>query len=145
MKGKFAVALLCGSLVCFSVAGASCKETGGMEYEIVKTVSDGDVRVEICVKSLEGDAFLIDIMNKAKESGDLTFETVGTMVISIDGYANDIDYNPCWMLYTTDEELSNDEWGTITVGETVLGSAILGADALPVVEGEMYVWTYCEF
>ena len=127
---------------CFLAPKTSAPE-GGMEYTIVK--SNG-TRVEICVSDL-GDAewTLIDVMEKAKLEGELTYEISGGMVTSVEGTANAADFSSCWMLYTTDEEMSNTEWGTITVGEKTLGSAIVGAEALPVVEGELYVWDYQTF
>jgi hypothetical protein len=84
-------------------------------------------------------------MERAKTDGDLTYEISGGMVTSIEGKANAADFSACWMLYTSDVEMSNAEWGTITVGEKTLGSAIVGAEALPIVAGELYVWSYQSF
>ena len=84
-------------------------------------------------------------MNDLKEDGKIEFSISGGMVTSIHGVENDADYNPCWMLYTTDGEMSNTAWGTITYGDETLGSAVLGAEALVVAEGEIYVWSYQGF
>ena len=146
MKRKIVSTLLCAVSCCLTAFAVGCNEKNGeWEYQITKNLSGENIRVEITVAEAPDEATLLDVMNKAKENGDLSFEMAGTMVASIEGIANDIDYNPCWMLYTTDDELSNTEWGTVTMEDEVLGSAILGADTLPVEEGESYVWAYCEF
>ena len=56
-----------------------------------------------------------------------------------------IDFSHCWMLYTSDGEMSNAAWGEIEYNGEKLGSAVLGADALPVLEGQVYVWYYQAF
>ena len=89
---------------------------------------------------------LADVMEDAKVCGNgLTFETSGGMITSINGVANPADFSYCWMLYTSDEEMANNAWGTIVVNDKTLGSAIVGAESLPVIEGAMYVWEYVKF
>ena len=65
------------------------------------------------------------------------------MITSLNGKANTA--NSFWMLYTTDGEMANSEWGTIAFEGLVLGSAVLGAEALTVAVGEYYVWSYQSF
>lgn len=148
MKRMVSFLLVLTAFVCVSFSGCffipmTPDPEGGMEYTIVK--SNG-TRVEICVSDLgDSEWTLIDVMEIAKLEGELTYEISGGMIASMEGTANAADFSSCWMLYTTDEELSNTEWGTITVGEKTLGSAIVGAEALPVVEGELYVWDYQTF
>ena len=132
---------MCGFLLSYGV----CRRLQRKERGVGVPNHEKTFWGEYPVAEAPDEATLLDVMNKAKENGDLSFEMAGTMVASIEGIANDIDYNPCWMLYTTDDELSNTEWGTVTMEDEVLGSAILGADTLPVEEGESYVWAYCEF
>jgi len=144
---KRVVSFLLLVLLCFGISGCffmpmTPDPESGLVYTIVKTEN----RVEISVSDL-GDSkwTLIDVMERAKTDGDLTFEISGGMVTSIEGKANAADFSACWMLYTSDAEMSNAEWGTITVGEKTLGSAIVGAEALPVVVGALYVWDYQTF
>ena len=88
---------------------------------------------------------LIDYMNKLKADGLLDFVIADGMITAIAGKENPADFSSCWMLYTSDVEMSNAEWGTIEYDGKTLGSAIVGADALAVVEGGIYVWSYQSF
>ena len=67
------------------------------------------------------------------------------MVSSVEGKENAADGSACWMLYTSDAEMSNKEWGTITYEGNTYGSAILGAESLQVSAGQYYVWSYDAF
>ena len=145
MKRKSVALLLALLTGAFGFSACNKDTDGNWSYQITKSVSGDTVLVEIRIDEKGEDAFLLDVMNKAKEEGELTFELSGGMLVSMEGYANDADFNPCWMLYTSDEELSNTEWGTVIMGERTLGSAILGAEALPIEEGESYVWSYVHF
>ncbi len=98
--------------------------------------------VEIKVLTLEGQCTLMDVMEKAKQAGDLSFEVSNGMVTSINGVANPADWSKCWILFTSDAEMSNTAWGTITYNDVTLGSAVVGADALDILAGETYVWSY---
>ena len=84
-------------------------------------------------------------MEMLREDGKIEFAISGGMVTEINGKANTADFSSCWMLYTSDAELSNTEWGTVSYEENSYGSAIVGAEALPVVNGEIYVWAYQSF
>ena len=125
--------------VCILVA---CDKEGSAKAEIV---SKTDTMVVIKVNETEGFATLLDAMTYLKEEGKLTFELTGGMISSIEGKANPADWSACWMLYTSDTEMSNAEWGTITYEENTYGSAILGAEGLTVSAGEYYVWSYDTF
>lgn len=116
-----------------------CDKEGTAKAEIV---SKSDTMVVMKVNETEGFASLLDAMNYLKEEGKLTFELTGGMISSIEGKANPADWSACWMLYTSDTEMSNAEWGTITYEENTYGSAILGAEGLTVSAGEYYVWSY---
>jgi len=94
---------------------------------------------------VNGEETLLQTMQDLQEKQELTFEESAGMVTSINGKANTLDYSGCWMLYTTDDEMSNTEWGTIEYNGETLGSAIVGANSLFVVEGETYVWSYQSF
>ena len=64
-------------------------------------------------------------MNYLKDQGELTFEISGGMISSIEGKENPLDYSSCWMLYTSDKEMSNTEWGTIEYdGKTYTGRSV---------------------
>ena len=90
---------------------------------------------------------LLDVMEDLQEEGELSFEVVSGMITSINCTANSPTYNPCWMLYTSDDDpaISNSAWGTYEYKGQTLASAALGADSLPVKSGEIYVWVYVMF
>lgn len=89
------------------LAFVSCKEEGEAKAEVV---SKTDIMVVIKVNETEGFATLLDAMTYLKNEGELNFEITGGMVSSIEGKANPADWSACWMLYTSDTEMSNTEW-----------------------------------
>lgn len=96
----------------------------------------------VCESAEEGDT-LLTLMDKLVEDGSLKYEMSDGMILSINGTANGT--NSYWMLYTSDEENSNADWGTYRYEGQTLGSATLGASELPVAAGEVYVWVYQSF
>ena len=88
---------------------------------------------------------LLTIMEELSADGALTFKESGGMVTSINGKDNPADWSACWMLYTSDEEFSNTAWGSYLLEDMTLGSAIVGAESLPIKAGEYYVWSYQTF
>ena len=121
-------------------ASASIEETKKTEVE--KTTAD---MVVIRVRKTEGGETLMSVMEELQADGAMNFTVQSGMVTSINGKANPADFSSCWMLYTSDTEMSNTAWGEIDYNGGKLGSAVLGADALPVAEGEIYVWYYQSF
>ena len=120
----------------------ACNQQGSAKAEIL---SKTDTMVVIKVNETEGFATLLDAMTYLKDEGALNFEISGGMVTEIEGKANPADWSACWMLYTSDEELSNTEWGTIEYESTMYASAIVGAESLTVSAGEYYIWAYVSF
>lgn len=88
---------------------------------------------------------LLEVMSEMEENGEFSYKVKDGMIVEINGTENDLDYNPCWMLYTSDQENSNTAWGEYEYGGETLGSASVGADSLIVKSGEVYVWVYQEF
>ena len=117
------------------------KKEGAFTYDVEKT--EGVVVIK--VENVEGEGYLSTLMEDAKAKDLLQFECSGGMIISLEGVENAADWSACWMLYTTDEEMSNNAWGTFEYEEETLGSAILGMDSLRVEDGESYVWVYQSF
>lgn len=100
-------------------------------------------RVAILVTDKQGAFDVVDCMNAL--DGEISFTFVGGMLTELNGKKNTADFSFCWMLYTSDEEMSNSGWGTIVYEESVLGSAVVGAESLPVEIGCLYVWEYQGF
>lgn len=139
MYALFTLLLTAAMSICMLIA---CDKEGSAKAEIV---SKSDTMVVIKINETEGFATLLDAMTYLKNEDKLTFELTGGMVSSIEGKANPADWSTCWMLYTSDEEMSNTEWGTISYDGNTYGSAILGAESLTVSAGQYYVWSYDTF
>ena len=101
--------------------------------------------VAIRVLKTQGKECVLDVMQYLQADGQFTFTENGGMITGINGRGNAADWSYCWMLYTSDAELANKEWGEIEYKGKTLGSAIVGANELPIVEGEVYVWYYQGF
>lgn len=120
----------------------ACDKQGSAKAEVL---SKSETMVVIKVNETEGFATLIDAMTYLKGEGELDFELSEGMVTSIEGKANAADWSACWMLYTSDAEMSNMGWGVIEYEGNTYGSAILGAGSLSVSVGEYYIWSYQSF
>ncbi len=142
MKRKFYSLITLFFTALLSVCMIVACDKGSAKAEVV---SKSDTMVVIKVNETEGFATLLDAMTYLKGEGALTFELTNGMVSSIEGKANPADWSACWMLYTSDAEMSNTEWGTITYEGNTYGSAILGAESLQVSVGQYYVWSYDVF
>lgn len=105
-----------------------------------------DTMVAIRVTDAAENTKLIDVMKSLQTDGFLTFaQDAQGMITAINGKENPADWSACWMLYTSDTEFSNSEWGGYDYNGTTLDSAIFGADMLPVKNGEVYIWAYTSF
>ena len=129
-------------LLMLSLCFFSCKLTG---EAVVSVENSTPTQIVIKVEKVYSNTTLFDAMETLQKQGELTFKRSGTMLSELNGVANPIDFSACWLLYTSDREMSNDAWGTIDYNGETLGSAILGADSLLVLEGEIYVWEYQTF
>lgn len=125
--------------------GQSNELSNGQSKTVVSVATMQEKLIALYCEERDGDDMLITAMDDLKVAGKLQFEIVGGMVSSIGGLENAADYSACWMLYTTDEELSNSEWGVVEYNGQCLGSAIVGAESLPLKAGEYYVWSYQTF
>ena len=106
-------------------------------YIVIKTTKEamGD----------EEDMLLIEYMEKLKEKGELEFKVADGMITSINGIDNPTDWSSCWMLYTSDETLSNASWGTVEYEGKQYGSAVSGAEKLTIKPDQLYIWVFKSF
>lgn len=100
------------------------------------------VKVERAYKMESGDT-LEDYMDYLEDKGKIEYEEEDGMIVSINGKKNTL--NAYWMIYTDDENYSNSAWGTYEYKGKKLGSATLGATALPLNEKATYVFVYQTF
>lgn len=136
MKRKITSIIVSFLFVVMAIFTVSCK--------------DGEVlpvAIDLTNATVEEGATLLDIMEDLQKEKALTFEIANGMITSINGTANAPTFNPCWMLYTSDDDpaVSNSAWGTYEYKGQTLASAALGADSLPVKSGEIYLWVYVTF
>lgn len=109
------------------------------------SVTSNEGVVAIAVEDAQDAKVLLDVMKLAQTEEKLTFTESNGMIMSINGKENAADWSASWMLYTSDKEMSTTEYGTYEYEGQTLCSATLGAGALPVVDGEIYVWVYVTF
>ena len=107
--------------------------------------ADGVEPVVIIADANADGKTLMSVMEEMEDAGELSYKVKDGMIVEINGTENDIDYDPCWMLYTSDAENSSTAWGEYEYEGQILGSANYGADNLIVKSGEIYVWVYQEF
>ena len=129
--------LLC-SVFCF----VACVTVGKAKAVVVERTA---TLVVICVNETDEKATLFDVMEDLQKENALQFELTGTMLKSLNGTENAADFSSCWMLYTSDTEMGNTEYGTYDYGKVACVSAILGGESLIVSAGEYYVWVYTTF
>ncbi|MBR2441774.1 MAG: hypothetical protein IKB20_01710 [Clostridia bacterium] len=138
--------LLCGCSLLGRETSSSASESIVQEATVKASVLEKTgTMVVIKVEKAEEDTTLMDIMDLLKASGELDFKVVSGMVSELNGVANPADYSSCWMLYTSDAEMSNTAWGTVEYNGMAMGSAILGADTLTVIANAYYVWSFQSF
>lgn len=107
-----------------------------------KNVDEVVIKVDNAYK-MEAEDTLEDYMDYLEDKGKLDYEEEDGMIISINGKANTL--NSYWMIYTSDENYSNSQWGTYEFKGKTLGSATLGATALPLNKDATYVLVYQTF
>lgn len=139
MKRKIIVIL--SFLFLFVFCGCTPSDLSHAKYSVESTENV----VVITVEEVKDARFLIDVMEQAKADGELTYETSDGMITSLNGKVNPADWSYCWMLYTSDSSMASTEYGTYEYEGQTLGSAVLGTEALPVVDGGIYVWYYQHF
>ena len=133
--------------ILLAVVLLSCVLAGCKSEPLVIKDSDTYIVIKTTEEALEGktDLLLIDYMQTLKEKEGLEFAISDGMITSINGIDNPADYSSCWMLYTSDPELSNSAWGTVEYEGVEYGSAVSGAEALTVKAGQLYIWVYQSF
>lgn len=88
---------------------------------------------------------LADALAFLQEKGRLTYKMENGMLSTLNGKANAADFSSCWMVYSSDKELTDTSWGTVTYKDMTLGSTIVGVEELPLADGEYYAFSYDTF
>ena len=108
------------------------------------TVDENTVIITASDSSFDFDnKSLKDFMDHLQDNGKFTYSISNGMVTTINGKSNTT--KSYWMLYTSDADNSNNEWGTFEYKNNIYGSATLGAEDLTVKEDCIYIWAYQTF
>lgn len=137
MKKKFVslISLVSAVLALFSlVALAGC---------IKSSVTADENTVVIRATAEHSGKTLLSVMEELQAAGELSFTVSDGMVVELNGTKQ--TPSSYWMLYTSDQESANEQWGTFEYEGEVLGSATLGAGELTVKEGCLYIWAFESF
>ena len=109
----------------------------------LESVTDNLIVVKV-EKTVEEET-LADALAFLQETGKLTYKIENGMLSSLNGKANAADFSSCWMVYSSDKELTDTSWGTVAYKDMTLGSTIVGVEELPLTDGEYYVFSYDTF
>ena len=140
MKKLFTL-LLTICLVLCSTFAISCNKGGSVKATLV-SVSEHTIVIK--VEEVSGNPMLIDALNTLK-GDNFNYTIVGGMIMEINGVENPADWSYCWMIYTNDADFSNTAFGVCSYNGVDYGSAILGAEALPVTANCYYILNYTYF
>ena len=129
------VSLVSAVLALFSlVALAGCKKS---------PVTADENTVVIRATAEQDGMTLLAVMEELQTAGELSFTVSDGMIVELNGTKQTA--SSYWMLYTSDEESANEQWGTFEYEGEVLGSAVSGAQSLIVKEGCLYIWAFENF
>ncbi len=135
MKRILTTVLTFSLLFVLSFSLVACKK----EVEI----TDDSVIIRVDISKVGEGSTLKDYMDYLNSEGKLSFVSNSGMIISINGRKGNA--NTYWMLYTSDAQNSNAQWGScVCEGETYY-SASYGFEQLVVKDGELYIWTLQSF
>lgn len=108
-------------------------------------IKDSDTCIVIKVPENAEEMPLIDYMETLREEGTLAFTVKNGMITSINNVDNPADFSSCWMLYTSDVDNANSAWGIVEYDGNEYGSAVVGAEALTIKPGCLYIWVFMSF
>ena len=128
------VSLISAVLALFSLAALAGCHTSSVT---------ADVDVVIRATAEQDGMTLLAVMEELQTAGELSFTVSDGMVVELNGTKQTA--SSYWMLYTSDEESANEQWGTFEYEGEVLGSAVSGAGELTVKEGCLYIWAFESF
>ena len=143
MKRKINLAIILVLAVVFAMSGlVACKNDGETKAVTLEKVTE--TLIVMKVTEAEENASALSALAKLKEDGQIDFKSIdsgyGAYITSING--KEQTATASWMFYTSDEEFSNAEWGTIEYDGMTFASSALGASSLIVKVGEYYIWSF---
>ena len=146
MKKLLTLAL---TLLCIFTNLIACNNNDINKPEVtVYLESCTDTMVVIKATAVTTGSTALNLLEKVQENGELVFEAIdggyGAYVTSINGKSEVVNGNEgfSWMLYTSDEELSSTEFGSVVYNGVTYGQAAVGESSLTAKAGEYYIWVY---
>ena len=137
---KIVLSVLLIAVILASVfAFASC----GKKY-VQQTDTAVGITVDASVMSNVEGKTLKDYMDALVEKKELTYSgkdsQYGIMLDTINNLKADATKGEYWLIYSNDDEYSNESWGTYEFMGTTYKSATLGVSSLPIKMGKTYVF-----
>ncbi len=138
-RHKQLIALFISTLMLTSLVFlGACKTTSKPDDSVKPIIITADFsRYDLENKNLN------DLMAILQHEGKLFYQSSNGMITSINGTKNTT--NSYWMLYTDDQEHSNQAWGTLEYNGKTYFSATLGFEELPLRKDCTYIWSYQNF
>ena len=148
MKKLLTLAL---TIICIFTSLIASNNTNSGNNDTQTTIS-----LETCTETLvvikvitaNNNTTAIELLTQLQNNGELTFTSFdggyGAYVTSINGKSEVVNGNEgfSWMLYTSDEELSSTEFGSVVYNGVTYGQAAVGESSLTAKAGEYYIWVY---
>ena len=145
---------LCAFAACDNGTNDSDDDSAAPKGNVVLNVESVIFTANSEVIELTESTSLKDYLDALARCGELVFAgsdgDYGFMIESVYGRA--AEGNAFWAVYTDlvtlegdDAVYSNADWGTFTIGNTLLNSAAYGVSNLPCVEGYTYALVYTTF
>ena len=146
MKKTMQMVSVAAVVMAMAFAASACNFNASTGYVKGDLLENSDTMVVMSVVEEEGNMYVIDLMKDLQKAGKITYElSADGFIESINGKANAADFSSCWMLYTSEDDLSSEEYGYIEYKGEKLYGALFGASQMPLDDGELYVWSYVSF
>ena len=88
---------------------------------------------------------LVDYMNALKDKGYLTYETKGSLVITVNDKTADESKGEYYFIYSDDEENTTEAWGTTELNGKKYNSTTFGITDQPLKEGATYIFMISKY
>lgn len=139
MKNFKKLLVITTTLVVIAAFFTACnKPVVQTDTEVVITVTDS------VMKDIEG-KYLVDYLDALVEKEKLTYEATSGMIITINGTEAKAADNKYWLIYTSDADYSNSDWGTYEYDSVTYNSATKGIAELPLKADAVYIFVISQF
>lgn len=146
MKKKLSIVSILLVLMLSLCAFAAC----GKGTAKVTVLNNTEESLVIRADETKEDVSLENVLQELKESGEIQYEISDGMILSINGRTADSSSGEYWFIYTSlttykGVSYSDTSWGTYMYDGAEYGSATVGVDGLPMIEGGLYIFALGTF